>query len=410
VKLALYIGDLTMENGGAFMYARAVAKLLIAQAEVSRLVVLAEPGREEFFAEGGLQDHPKLERVSLPLRPLGRLLEKLSRAALDLRDIKQSPSPLLHRLGVALNPLRGAIDRIGADALHVPWQVAPAYGLRTPLVVSMHDVQELRFPEFFSSHARLYRALYHRRALAYADQIIVSFPHIKEDLVSYFQLPPVKIDICPIPLTGEWLSEGAGGGGEHLREHYRLPQQFMLYPAQTWKHKNHLRLFEAMALLRKSGVDAHLVCTGGLNDYAAELRSAIGRLGLEERVHFLNIIPAADLAGLYRIARLVVIPTLYEAGSAPLFEAMRYRTPVVCSRVTSLPESIGAEEFTFDPTDIAMMAEMIRRGLLDDQFRARNMENSERRLAYYRTFDYGARFLNAYRNAIAGKRSGQRRP
>ena len=49
-----------------------------------------------------------------------------------------------------------------------------------------------------------------------------------------------------------------------------------------------------------------------------------------------GIVPEEDLIGLYKWASLVVIPTLYEAGSGPLYEAMKYSTPVICSNVTSV--------------------------------------------------------------------------
>ena len=48
-----------------------------------------------------------------------------------------------------------------------------------------------------------------------------------------------------------------------VRQEYRLPDRFLLYPAMTFPHKNHLRLFEALALLRdRHDLTLPLVCTG----------------------------------------------------------------------------------------------------------------------------------------------------
>ena len=78
----------------------------------------------------------------------------------------------------------------------------------------------------------------------------------------------------------------------------------------------------------------------------------ISELNLSEAVHFLGIVPEEDLISLYKNSSLVVIPTLYEAGSGPLYEAMRYQVPVICSNVTSLPDTVSNDEFLFDPNDM----------------------------------------------------------
>ena len=68
------------------------------------------------------------------------------------------------------------------------------------------------------------------------------------------------------------------------------------------------------------------------------------------------------------------MPTLYEAGSFPLMESILMGIPVVCSNVTSLPETIGDNQFVFDPNNINDIAEKIIKIWDDENYRADNLD------------------------------------
>ena len=103
---------------------------------------------------------------------------------------------------------------------------------------------------------------------------------------------------------------------------------------------------------------------------------------------------------LYNNANLIAIPSLYEAGSGPLFEAMYYSRPVICSNVTSLPESIGDCEFVFDPLNLDEISNLILRGLYDKDFIMRNKLNSAKRMEQLKELNYENIYLNALELAI----------
>jgi glycosyltransferase involved in cell wall biosynthesis len=72
-----------------------------------------------------------------------------------------------------------------------------------------------------------------------------------------------------------------------------------------------------------------------------------------------------DLPALYRGARMLVYPSLYEGFGLPPAEAMACATPVITSNTTSLPEVVGDAALTVDPMDARAIAAAIA-GLLDD--------------------------------------------
>ena len=94
---------------------------------------------------------------------------------------------------------------------------------------------------------------------------------------------------------------------------------------------------------------------------------------------------------------MVVIPTLYEAGSFPLLEAMTLGVPVICSSVTSLPETIEDVRFIFNPLDIEAMAHLILQMLENDKLRNGNILNSKNRIRELQKINSAVAFLNAYR-------------
>ncbi len=79
---------------------------------------------------------------------------------------------------------------------------------------------------------------------------------------------------------------------------------------------------------------------------------------------------------------------------------MRYKIPVICSNVTSLPDMINSNEFVFDPRNPDKIADMIEKGIKDEDFRIRNIENSKQRNSYYENKDYISEFIKMYKCAI----------
>ncbi|WP_052671335.1 glycosyltransferase family 4 protein [Aequorivita vladivostokensis] len=256
------------------------------------------------------------------------------------------------------------------DIIHTPFQSL----VKKPNVKSittLHDVQELHFPEFFTSAQRAYRAVNYKRAIDGADAVIVSYKHVKQDIVNYFEKPENEVFTVLLDMKDLWFDKivirDTG-----LLDAYLLPDKFLLYPAATWAHKNHLRLLEAMKCL--DDPEIYLVCTGHQNDhYVKNILPYLESEKLSKQVKFLGIVSDEVLFELYHKCRAVVIPTLYEAGSFPLMESILMGIPVVCSNVTSLPETIGDESFVFNPKDIVDIADKINKIWFDLNYRKENI-------------------------------------
>ena len=86
-------------------------------------------------------------------------------------------------------------------------------------------------------------------------------------------------------------------------------------------------------------------------------------LGISNLIIHAGVVSQEDLVGLYNLANLFVLPSLYEGFGLPVLEAFACGTPVACSNTSSLPEVGGELAYYFNPTDSGNMAQVISRAL-----------------------------------------------
>ncbi len=304
---------------------------------------------------------------------------------------------------VLLTPSNSLFDIVISekiDVVHTPAQSFQNLTFSIPLITTLHDLQHFHFPDFFSREEITVRNFFYKLSAEFAERVIVSFQHVKDDIVKFYEIPAEKIDVCPLGMPALRLIDQSRF--PEIKKKYRLPDKYLFYSANAWRHKNHIGLIRALKILHeKHGLKISLVCTGQKNpDFYPEIKGAIKSLNLSGFVNFTGYIPEDDVRLLLKNATLVVIPTLYEAGSFPLMEAMIYEVPVICSNVTSLPDAIGNKRFIFDPKDIGQVAEKAAMMLKDEKLIAENRENSRKRTKEGGWEKSVHCFVNTYQKAI----------
>lgn len=392
-----------MSAGGIFTYSIGILRQLIKSPEIKKLVIITSNEVAERLKEFTNIDKVEIKTVDrIEFGTKFRLLIwYLIYSLLSLFQLIILFKPLivlLKNVIAVLNPYKKIISSNEIDILHVPVQYSPLYMTKVPVIITMHDLQEYHFPQYFSLRERIGRKIKNKMAINDSDHIIVSFNHVRNDIINFFKVKDGKVSVCPPPFAENWFLEKKETEWKETAKKYALKNKFLLYPAATWQHKNHLKLLEAFKSIRDEGLEYELICTGNKTEfYNKIIRLHIEQLELTGAVHFPGIVPEEDLISFYKNTSLVVIPTLYEAGSGPLYEAMRYRVPVICSNVTSLPDTMKNEEFLFNPNDVNEMTEKIKMILTDDNFRKRNIENSRDRMEYFKKIDYTQNFVNVYK-------------
>lgn len=394
-----------LKAGGIFTYSIGILRLLLEAKEIDKIVIITTPEVKNTLSEKVINNKIEFSLVDRE-SSLNKIRLFLSFFLYDTYIIYQHYFPkskvLIKLISISnfINPYQRIIKNSGIKLLHVPIQYSPIYKTSVPVITTMHDVQEFHFPEFFTASERLHRAINNLKSVSESDHIIVSFEHIKKDLFKYYSGLDEKISVCPPPFADDWFATKKETDWKILEKKYSITKKYLLYPAATWPHKNHIRLLEGLKGVQENISDLNLICTGNKTDYYDIIHEKILELRLENSVKFLGIVPEEDLIGLYKNTELVVIPTLYEAGSGPLYEAMRYEIPVICANTTSLPETIVDERFIFDPYNEILLSKLIIEMLSDEKLIRENITNSRNRMTELSKYDYFENFGRVYKKLI----------
>ena len=217
------------------------------------------------------------------------------------------------------------------DVLHCTTFRAPARST-VPTVLTVHDLAILRAPEVFPRWHRLYGRFGLARVLRAADAIVAVSEFSRDETIRLAGVPDERIRVVPHGVDPVFTNEGPRAEGDYV-----------LAVATLEPRKNLTRAVEAA---RAADVELRVVGARGWG--GVDVGGWVGE------------IPDAELASLYRGARCVVYPSLYEGFGLPVLEAMACGTPVVTSVATAMEEVAGGAAVLVDPLDVEAIAAGIR--------------------------------------------------
>lgn len=218
----------------------------------------------------------------------------------------------------------------GLDVLHGTTFRGPSKS-GTPVVLTVHDLALLRYPEAFPRWHRLYGQTILRMTLRAADALVAVSEFTKGEAVSLSGVSSERIRVVPNGVEEIFTPDGPAAEGDYV-----------LTVATLEPRKNLARAVEAAQL---AGVELRVVGARGWG--GVDIPSWVGE------------VPDAELAALYRGARCVLYPSLYEGFGLPVLEAMACGTPVVTSLGTAMEEVAGGAAVLVDPLDVPALAEAI---------------------------------------------------
>jgi glycosyltransferase involved in cell wall biosynthesis len=253
-----------------------------------------------------------------------------------------------------------ACHNVGATLAHVPYWAAP---LRSPipLVVTVHDLTTLLFPEYNrSTAARLYNALVSAGARG-ANHVITDSFASKLDILNHLRIPEERVTAIYLGVTPQYTPTRGDLMEMAILRKYDLPDSYILYLGGYERHKNVLNLLHAYTYVAQAlGEEYPLILAGKKPDKVTpvypDYEDYIRRSRLEKFVRWIGFVHEEDKPVLYRNAETFVFPSRYEGFGLPPLEAMACGTPVVAGDGGSLLEVIGPAGFALDPDDVRSMA------------------------------------------------------
>jgi len=240
------------------------------------------------------------------------------------------------------------------DVFHAPFYVMPL-AAECPVVVTVHDLIPFLFRIYAWPKQWMVKTGY-RVAVSRAAHVIADSQNTAADIQRILLVPTERITTVHCAVPQESFHPHAGAGElQYLRDKFGVQPPYVLAAsARNWRTKNLASALQTLELARaQAGVDFQTVVYGaedGINASGGSGRWA----GL--KMVATGYIKAEDLAGLFRHAKLFIMPSLYEGFGLPVLEAMSCGCPVLTSNGGSLAEIAGQGAQVFDPYDTAGMA------------------------------------------------------
>ncbi len=240
-------------------------------------------------------------------------------------------------------------DLIGPfDVLFMPNLNVINISEKARLVVTVHDLSFIKFPEFYD----LKRRLWHHflgvgNLFKRADLLLAVSKYTKEDMEKIFHCPESKIKVVyPGVDQAVFNSNMPLYKLRALRNKYDLPGEFFLFLNTLEPRKNLIKLVKAFESLNSG---THLVIAGKKGWKTRSILKKIANSPKRKLIRYLGYFDEADKPALFKMAKALLYPSYYEGFGFQALEAMSVGTPVLATQVTSLPEVAGDAALLINP-------------------------------------------------------------
>jgi len=240
---------------------------------------------------------------------------------------------------------RRVAAREGAKVYHIPLPRGPLVRGRPPVVITVHDLVPLLYPETITPWSRVYGRATLRRVLDAADRIVAVSKNTADDVESILSISSDRIRVVHNGVDEFFF--------EPISENAEARTPYVLFVGTPEPRKNLARLLEAIRITKRKGLPEDLVIVGA---------GGWGHTSVDgTEVKQLGRVSDADLRKLYRGASCVAVPSLHEGFGLTALEAMASGTPVVAANTGALPEITGGAAVLVDPLHPAAIADGIIR-------------------------------------------------
>ena len=264
---------------------------------------------------------------------------------------------------------------------HETNHAAPRF--RGPIVVTIHDLATVRFPETQEAARARHFARALGRGAHHAARIATPTEAIAREVIDVLGLPRDRVRAIPHGVAPGFTPQGA-------RRPRRRP--YVLYVGALNARKGLDTLLAAFAALPERLRGEHdLVLAGPREPGAPDLRHAT----------LLGYVPDADLPALLRSAAAFCYPSLYEGFGLPLLEAMACGVPSVASDDPALVEVAAGAALHAPRADPAALAAALERALDDQTLRSDLSRLGPLRAAGFTWERSASEHLRLYREALA---------
>lgn len=245
----------------------------------------------------------------------------------------------------------------------VAFETAAFFGWRfaIPTIAWIPDFQHRHLKHMFSFLEYWRREIGFKVQMVSGRTILLSSEDARQDCERFY--PSSRGHTHVVSFAVRVDKTGFDSNPESVRIRYGLPATFIYLPNRFWKHKNHIAVIQALAMLKY--LDVVIAVTGEPLDprhldYFSELLELVERNGLVNNFRVLGVIPYSDVVALMRASAAVLNPSYFEGWSTTVEEAKALGVPLILSSLGVHREQMGEAAMFFSPSSPEELAGAIR--------------------------------------------------
>jgi glycosyltransferase involved in cell wall biosynthesis len=266
------------------------------------------------------------------------------------------------------------------DLLHCTGNTTP-YFSPVPVVQTLHDIIFMdpvpRNDSWYQRTGNLYRRKIVPLVTPLSSAIITVSHYEKERIISRLGVDERKIEVVYNGINEKHFCPCNNPKVlAYVRHKYRLPEKFILFLGNPTGRKNPLGVIEAYVMYASKVKNPLPLVTPGLTQKF--ITQALKKLNAgydPQRFITPGYIKDEDLPYIYGLSELFLFPSLSEGFGMPVIEAMACGTPVITSKISSMPEIAGNAALLVDPLSAPSIADGLLQVLGNAHFRAEKIRD-----------------------------------
>ncbi len=276
--------------------------------------------------------------------------------------------------------------------LNLIWSIVPGvYTADIPYITPIFDLQhrlQPYFPEVSRDGEWEKRESSIAPLVSRAMTILTGTEVGKAEIERFYDVPSERIRVIPFP-PPTFSKENSDENSDKILEKYKLPERYLLYPAQFWPHKNHANLLLAIFQLKKEyDLTVSIVFVGADKGNLSYLQALVNRYDLSEQIKLLGFVPRTDLGLLYRRAIALTFVSFFGPDNLPPLEAFSQGCPVIAANVPGAQEQLGNAAKLVDPKSATEISIAIKDFWQQDELRQDYIKRGFQRAAQWSAQDY----------------------
>ena len=263
----------------------------------------------------------------------------------------------------------------------------------TKLIVTIHDLIFLRFPELYKP---IDRKIYYQKAkyaCDTADRVIAISEQTKSDIIQFLEIDETKIDVVYQGCNSLYHKEVETNKKIEVAQTYNLPEKYILNVGTIEKRKNALSILKAIKI---GNIKIPLLIVGKETEYQNELIQFASENKLKKKLIILNNVPLEDLPAIYQQACMFVYPSVFEGFGIPILEAIYSKIPVITTKGGVFSETGGHSSIYIELNDVNKLSEAIKKLIEDVELRNKIIKDGLDFVQKFNDDKIAANLMNVY--------------